>query len=82
MKESRIRESLTMETSFLIWSPLYLDMDLFNIYNQVVFLIIEVFFFGKYIVVCHFGKYRQTTYFTSKARGMNFSLNPHFPFIK
>lgn len=82
MKESRIQESLTMETSFLIWSPLYLDMDLFNIYNQVVFLIIEVFFFGKYIVVCHFGKYRQTTYFTSKARGMNFSLNPHFPFIK
>lgn len=82
MKEFHIQESLTMEISFLIWSSLYLDMDLFNIYNQVVFLPYRGFFFGKYIVVCHFGKYRQTTYFTSKARGMNFSLNPHFPFIK
>lgn len=44
MKESHIQERLTMEISFLIWSPLYLDMDLFNIYNQVVFLIIEGFF--------------------------------------
>lgn len=43
MKEFRIQGSLTVEISFLIWSPLYLDMDLFNIYNQVVFLIIEFF---------------------------------------